>query len=121
MNLKLLLVLTCVFLQACSTTTVRDDSPATDLTAILTSVERDLTPRLLPNGKEYCAELAVRQQDQDECTADLEATVWLSNRDKERAMGFLRTAFERVKLSRNPCRWFDIPCHTRAKALDKEK
>lgn len=103
MNPKLLLVLTVLCLSACGTRTVRDDSPASDLDALVSSVSRDLRPRLLPNGREYCAELSKTQRAQDECTGDLEDVVFQSNRDKERGLRTLRTGVERIKLSRNPC------------------
>jgi hypothetical protein len=82
---------------------VRDESPASDLDALVSSVERDLKPRLLPNGREYCAELSRTDRDKDECTGDLEDVVFVSNRDKERAKQTLRTGVQRIKLARNPC------------------
>lgn len=103
MNLKLLLVLIVLCLSACGTRTVKDDSPASDLDALVSSVSRDLRPRLLPNGREYCAELARTERQHDECTGDLEDALFSANRDKERADKTLRTGVERIKLSRNPC------------------
>lgn len=117
MNLRLLLVLIVLFLSACGTRTVRDDSPASDLDALVSSVSRDLQPRLLPNGKEYCAELATTERAQDECMGDLEDVVFVSNRDKERGLGTLRTGVERLKLARAPCRVFDFACRKRQRAL----
>lgn len=103
MNLKLLLVLTMLSLTACGMRSVRDDSPASDLDALVSSVERDLWIRRLPNGKEYCAELSRTRKELDECAGDLEDTLFLANRDKERAKNTLRTGIQRLKLARNPC------------------
>lgn len=117
MNLKLLIVLSALFLTACAGHTVRDDSPASDLDALVSSVGRDLKTRTLPNGKEYCAELAKTEDAQDECTGDLEDGFWAGNRDKERAMATLRTGVERIKLALSPCRWFQWGCKRRAAQL----
>lgn len=117
MNLKLLIVLTALFLPACGTHSVRDDSPASDLDALVSSVGRDLKTRTLPNGKEYCAELARTEEQKDECTGDLEDLAFASNRDKERAMGTLRTGVSRIKLARQPCRWYQLSCKRSAAQL----
>ena len=121
MNLKLLLVLTALSLTACGTHSVRDDLPASDLDALVTSVGRDLQPRLLPNGKEYCAELARTEKQKDDCTGDLEDGLYASNRDKARGMATLRVGVERIKLSRAPCRLFDFACRKRQRELDNGK
>ena len=119
MNLKLLLVVTVVCLLAGCAHSVRDDSPASDLDALVSSVSRDLQIRLLPNGKEYCAELARTEDQQDTCLGDLEDVVYQSNRDKERGLITLRKAAERIRLSRAPCRWYQLECRRREKALDQ--
>lgn len=103
MNLKPLLALIALSLTACPRHFVRDDSPASDLDALASSVSRDLRPRLLPNGLEYCAELARTEKVKDECTGDLEDALYMANRDKERAMHTLTTGIDRIKLARNPC------------------
>lgn len=119
MNLRLLLVLTVLCLTGCGTASVKDDSPASDLDALVSSVSRDLRPRLLPNGREYCAELARTERAQDECMGDLEDTVYSSNRDKERAAATLRTGAQRIKLSRNPCGfWSRLTNRPRCKVPD---
>lgn len=120
MNPKLLLVLIALCLPACGTHSVRDDSPASDLDALVSSVGRDLRPRVLPNGKEFCAELARTERQQDDCMGDLEDVVYASNRDKERGMQTLRNGVERIRLSRNPCRWWQFGCQSRARALDRQ-
>lgn len=107
MNPKLLLVLTALFLTACAGRSVKDDSPASDLDALVSSVERDLQIRRLPNGREYCAELARTEKEKDECTGDLEDALYVSNRDKERASRTLRTGVERIRLARNPCSFWE--------------
>lgn len=87
----------------------------------MTSVKRDLQRRLLPNGKEYCAELARTEDAQDECTGDLEDALYASNRDKDRAANTLTRGVERIKLSRAPCRLFDFACRKRQRELDHEQ
>lgn len=121
MNPKLPFVLILLFLTACASRSVRDDSPASDLDALVSSVSRDLQPRTLQNGKEYCAELARTQRQQDACTAELEDVVFVSNRDKERAMKTLGIGVERLRLARAPCKIFDFACRKRARALDKDR
>ena len=121
MNLKLVLVLIALSLTACAGHTARDDSPDSDLVALETSVARDLRPRLLPSGKEYCAELATTEAQQDDCMGDLEDGLFASNRDKERAKSTLHKAIERLKLARNPCGFFEFGCRKRARALDSTK
>lgn len=106
MNLKWLLVLTVLCLSACATPSNRDAATASDLDALVSSVSRDLRPRLLPNGKEYCAELARTEREQDACMGDLEDTVFSSNRDKERAKATLEKGVKRIKLARSPCGWW---------------
>ena len=120
MNRKLLLVLIVLFLTACGTRTVRDDSPASDLDALEVSVSGDLKPRTLPNGKEFCAELARTEQAQDECLGDLEDVVYTSNRDKERALGRLQRGFEWIRWRLNPCRWYQFSCKARIKELQRD-
>lgn len=110
MNRPLLIALIVLFLPACGTRSVRDVSPASDLAALEASVSRDLTIRLLPNGKEYCAELSRTEKAKDECTGNLEDLVYLSNRDKERGMRTLRSGIDRIRNARNPCRWYQFAC-----------
>lgn len=119
MNLKPLLAALVLCLTAGCVHSVRDDSPASDLDALVSSVSRDLQTRLLPNGKEYCAELARTEDQQDTCLGDLEDVVYQSNRDKERGLSTLRKATERIRLSRAPCRWYQLECRRREKALDQ--
>ncbi len=106
MNLRLLCVILVLCLLPGCARSVKDDSPASDLDALVSSVSRDMKPRLLPNGKEYCAEFARTEQQQDDCLGDLEDSLFQSNRDKERGMATLRRAVERIRLSRNPCGMF---------------
>ena len=58
MNLKLLLVLIVLCLSGCGTHSVKDDSPASDLDVLVLNVRADGAKVLLPNGRDYCAELA---------------------------------------------------------------
>lgn len=73
----------------------------------MSNVARDLKPRLLPNGLEYCGELAKDEKEQDECIGDLEDLGYLSNQDKRRALKSLRYGVDRIKLARNPCNWVE--------------
>ncbi len=117
MNLRLLCVILALSLLPACAHSVRDDSPASDLDALVSSVSRDLKPRLLPNGKEYCAELATTERAQDECLGDLEDGLYASNRDKERASTTLVNGVKRIKLARNPCRWWQLMCKREARKL----
>lgn len=60
-------------------------------------------PVLLPNGREYCAELAKNQKEQDACTGDLEDALYNSNRRAERQVRTVENFVTREKLRRNPC------------------
>ena len=120
MTLKLLHVLIVLSLNACATTSVRDGSPASDLDALEASVTRNLRMTTLPNGKEYCAELARSEREQDECMGDLEDALFNSNRDKETARQLLENGIKRLKLARNPCRWWEFSCKREARALDRK-
>lgn len=120
MNLRLLLAMMVLFLLPACAHSVRDDSHASDLDALVSSVERDLKPRLLPNGREYCAELSKTERAQDECLGDLEDALYNSNRDKESGITTLRTGVKRIKLARSPCRWYDLRCRREARKLRHE-
>lgn len=117
MNLRLLLALIVLSLTACGTRSVKDDSPASDLAALEATVARDLRVRLLPNGREYCAELARTERAKDECTGDLEDVVYASNRDKERGLLNLRRGLDRIRADRIVCRWYQVGCKRDREAL----
>lgn len=119
MNLRLVLVVLALCLTVGCARSVRDDSPASDLDALELSVGKDLQRRLLPNGKEYCAELAKTEDQQDACLGDLEDALYQSNRDKDRARNTLRRGLERLRQARQPCGLFDRQCRLRKKALDR--
>lgn len=106
MNLKLLLALCVLSLTACATRTVKDDSPASDLDVLVANVAKTTRPTLLPNGKEYCAELAKTEDDQDDCMGDLEDALYNSNRNGERTKQTVDNFAARERLRRNPCNWF---------------
>lgn len=120
MSLRLLFVMIALCLLLGCAHSVKDDSPASDLDALVSSVKRDLRPRLLPNGREYCAETAKTERAQDECLGDLEDVVYASNRDKTRAATTLEKGVSRIKLARNPCSWYDVKCHRDARKLRDE-
>jgi hypothetical protein len=70
-------------------------------------VKQNLPSRALSNGKVYCLELARTEGQQDDCAADLEDNVYLREQDRVRAIGFVDRFVERLKLSRNPCGWWE--------------
>jgi hypothetical protein len=94
-------------------------SPTTDLDALESNARNDLAPRKLPNGKLYCMELARTERAQDSCGGDLEDTLLASETDKAVGLSNLRRGIERIRLSLNPCRWYDVSCKRRARELDK--
>ena len=100
---KLLLVLFVLSLSGCGTTSVRGDSPESDLDALVANAKRDLRKTTLPNGKEYCAEDAVLDEDKDKCTADLEDGLFNSNKDKALGLRNIEKGVKRIKLALNPC------------------
>lgn len=118
MNLKLLIGLIALSLTACVPRIVREESPASDLTALESSVARDLREVRLPNGRTYCAELARTEDEQDTCLGDLEDALFTSNADKERARATLHKGIERLRLQRAPCKWYQLGCRRRAAKLD---
>lgn len=103
MNLKLLGVLCVLSLTACVTRPVTDDSPASDLDALVANVRKDGSPVLLPNGKEYCFELSENEDVQDDCTGDLEDGLYNANRRGERQVETVERYAARERLRRNPC------------------
>lgn len=74
-------------------------------------MKKDLKTRTLPNGKEYCAELADTERKQDSCTGDLEDGFYLSNRDKERASKTLDSGIERINRATRKCPWYKPNCN----------
>lgn len=115
---KLLLAgLLALSLTACASHSTRGDSPVSDLSALRQAVSGDLEPRQLPNGLEYCAELATTEKQQDECLGQLEDALFLSNGDKARAIWLIDRFIERTKIVRNPCSWYEFSCKSRAKEL----
>lgn len=107
MNRLLLIVLLVPFLSACGTRTVKDDAPANDLDALVSNVRKDATPVKLPNGRDYCMELATTEDEQDACGGDLEDALFIANK---RLASIVDTVTEFVgldKLRRNPCSWWE--------------
>lgn len=106
MNLKLLAVLIVLCLPACGMRTVKDDSPASDLDVLVANVKADGKPILLPNGKDYCAELAATEKQQDACMGDLEDALFNANQRGARQVRTVENFAERERLRRNPCGFF---------------
>jgi hypothetical protein len=120
MNLKLLTGLLALFLTACGSLSARGDLPASDLVALRTVISADLQQRNLPNGRQYCGELARTERAQDECIGDLEDALYASNMDKQRARETLERSLLMMEYARTPCRWFQLRCKSdRRKALDE--
>lgn len=71
------------------------------------NVRENAEPRLLPNGKLYCVEDAVTEEDHDACALDLEESLWLAEDDKRRMLRTVEQAARRLELARNPCNWFE--------------
>ena len=107
MNLKLLLVLLVLSLPACAVHTMRADSHASDLDVLEANVKRAGAPVLLPNGKEFCAELARTQDDLDDCAGFLEDGLYESNRRAESLVGIVVRFIRRERLRRDPCSWWE--------------
>lgn len=106
MNPRLLVALVGLSLTACGPRIVKDDAPASDLDALVSNVRKTTAPTLLPNGKEYCAELARTEAEQDDCMGDLEDALYNSNRKGERTASTVEKFATRERLRRNPCNWF---------------
>lgn len=117
MTLKLVPALIALSLAACATHSARDDSPSSDLDALVQTVERQLPARTLPNGRQYCAELATTEGEQDECMGDLEALNLLRVRDRDRALQQLRGGANRIKATRVTCGWWQYRCRIERRAL----
>lgn len=92
-------------LTACAMQPTHDASHASDLDALLSTVKSDTTPRVLPNGRTYCVELAATNDARDACAGDLEDGFYLSEQDKSRAYVDVYRAVQRLKLERDPCGW----------------
>lgn len=106
MNRKLLIVLCALCLTACGPHIVRDGAPANDLNVLQANVRKDGSPVLLPNGKEYCAEIARTEDEQDDCLGDLEDALFNANRRGERQVETVEKFVARERLRRNPCGFF---------------
>jgi hypothetical protein len=76
------------------------------LDALAANVHRDGKPVLLANGLEYCAELSHTQDEQDDCTGDLEDALYNANRRGERQVKTVDDFIRRERLRRNPCGFF---------------
>ena len=107
MNRKLLLVPLALFLSACATHSAKDALPASDLDVLLLNVAKTTKVTLLPNGKEFCAELAADEDAQDDCLGDLEDALYAANRDGERTLLTVQRFVARERLRRNPCAWWE--------------
>lgn len=103
MNRKLLVALVALSLTACAPRIVKDDLPASDLDVLVANVRKTTAPTLLPNGKEYCAELARTEDEQDDCAGDLEDALYNGNRKGERTRATVEKYAARERLRRNPC------------------
>lgn len=119
MNRLLPCVLALMFLPACVSRSVSDDLPANDLDALVANVRAETRPTLLPNGKEYCAEDARNDDEQDVCLGDAEDAVFTGNRKLARVYTLVDTAVKRLKLQRDPCNFFERNISARERCAPK--
>lgn len=119
MTLKPAIALIALFLAACATPSARDDSPSSDLDALVQTAERNLPNRTLPNGRQYCAELAATEGEQDDCMGDLEALNLVRVKDRDRTLQQLRSGANRIKATRVTCGWWQYRCHVERRALQR--
>lgn len=96
-----------LFLAACGTSPVRDDSPANDLDALVLAVKQEAKPRYLPNGQIHCLESSVTNRARDRCANELEDTLFLSELDKRLVILKVENAVKHLKLARNPCTFWE--------------
>lgn len=125
MNLKLLLatLAACLLLGCAHSNSAglhASGSPTTDLDALESNARNDLAPRTLPNGKLYCGELSRTEKAQDSCIGDLEDTVLASETDKAVGLSNLSRGIQRIRLSLNPCRWWQFGCKAEARRLNRQ-
>lgn len=106
MNRALVLMALSLFLAACGTSPAKDDSPASDLDALVASVKENAPKRTLPNGKIYCVEDSKNNDERDDCALDLEDLVWLRERDLARVVRVVEQGIERLRRQRSPCGWW---------------
>ena len=107
MNLKLLFVIAVLFLTVGCAHSLIDDAPASDLDVLVANVKANGKRVLLPNAKEFCAEEARTEQDQDECMGDLEDALFNANRRSDRVVRLVERFAARERLRRNPCSWWE--------------
>lgn len=69
----------------------------------MSNVKRVGKPVMLPNGKDYCAELARTDADKDECTGDLEDGLFSANKIILNLVWQAVQFTERQRLVRDPC------------------
>jgi hypothetical protein len=76
------------------------------LDALHANVAKTTKATLLANGKEYCAELAKTEDEQDDCMGDLEDALFNANRKGELTQQTVDKFIRDEKLRRNPCGFF---------------
>lgn len=113
---NLLPVLLLLSLTACGTTSVRDDSPASDLDALEANVRKDAAKVTLPNGKIYCGELARTTNEQEDCIGDLEDALFNVNNGRfPSILATVQRFIRGERLRRNPCSWWQRTVSDRAR------
>lgn len=70
---------------------------------LVTNVKRDGKAVVLPNGKEFCAEFATTEDEQDACIGDLEDGLYVANRKLERQVRTVEAFATGERLRRDPC------------------
>ena len=105
-----------MFLTSCASLPARDESPATDLELLRLGVEQ-LTRERQPQGPVTRVEDATNGQELFNLGIALEDTNWLQNDDKRRIRTFVDKGTRRIEASRFQCRWWNLSCKSRRKAL----
>lgn len=70
------------------------------------NVRKTTTRTKLPNGKEYCAELARTEDEQDDCMGDLEDALFTSNNKLGRTLNTVVEFIHDERNRRRPCGFF---------------
>lgn len=108
------------FLCSCASLPANDVKPATDLQLLRLGVS-ELTRERQPQGPVTRAEDATNGQEAFGLLIALEDTNWLQNDDKRRIDRFVKSATQRIELSRLPsCSWYQWRCLRARRALQAE-
>jgi len=59
------------------------------------------------------------EEEQDDCAGDLEDGFFLAEQDKARGLSLLDNAIERLRLARNPCKFYQLQCKRKEHKLNE--